>query len=243
MTNNKYKIIIYATAFLLLANMVFTALLWQKSIHDIHEGPSSRNRGRFHFDDLGFDSAQKFQLENQLVQHFNQLDELKNRERTIKKSLIEMLKSNTFDSTVVLQNITQAAQIKFQMDTSVFYHFKRVRNICNASQLSKLDSNIEHLLLPPPPNFQGGERRDNDRFEEMNRRSSDRPIPGKNKRAWRPFPREENDFENRPRPLDHSAGRAVDDIRPDGPPPPRHRFDHPPGRPPGPPQGPHPEAF
>lgn len=246
MTNNKNKLLVYVMIALLIMNTIFTTILWFRTNPPKHEDMRKSVRERFLIENLDLDSIQQSKLDNLMLQHHAQLELFKDKERGYRETLFELLKSDPYDSLVVLNCVNDAAKIKMQIDTSVFYHFKRIRKICNPSQLSKLDSLIENLFLPPPPPpmFREGANSTSSKFEQGDDKLHENQEIENNKN---------NRFENPPREgrpprqLNGSRKDGFDENDPerfpDGPPPPGRRFNHPPGRPGRPPHEPPPDEL
>jgi len=246
MTNNKNKLLVYVIIALLIMNTIFTTILWFRTNPPKHEDKRRSVRERFLIENLHLDSIQQSQLDDLMLEHRGQLELFKEKERGYRETLFDLLKSDSYDSLAVLNCANKAAKIKVQIDTSVFYHFKRVRKICNQSQLTKLDSLIENLFLPPPPPpiFRGGENNPNNKFEREDDKLHNNPQIKSNNN---------NRFENSPgegRPPRRLNGNRKDGFDgngpegfPDGPTPPDRRVNHPSGRPGRPPHEPPPDEL
>ncbi len=220
MTTRKNKLILLFIMLLLLANTIFTSILWLRPNH-----PPSRNeehyqrpsRGQFLIDQLGLDSNQQKIFIPAFVQHQMQMDSLRQIQLHAKKDFFSLLKSDTASPVTVDFYAKKTAAISMEIDTVIFNHFKKLKSICNPTQLEKLNYFIENDFLNqqsnPRPQHRENDNADTNQLE-ADTHSKDN-LKKNNIRSIEERPRHHPPF------------------RDDGPPPPY-------GRPPGPPPGEHP---
>ena len=135
--------------FLLIANSIFTGILWLKhhrpqSPDCISEKPEMKNK--FFSDFIGFDSSQRLAFDSLFTQHRRKINELKLKERNAKVALFNLLKSDTASQYTVEYYANQASLITMQIDTLTYYHFKKIKSICKPDQMDKLADFFENHL-------------------------------------------------------------------------------------------------
>ena len=221
MTTRKNKLLLLFIMVLLLANTIFTSILWLRPHH-----PSSRNeehfqrptRGQFLIDQLGLDSNQQKVFIPAFEQHQLQMDSLREIQMHAKNDFFSLLKSDTASPVTVDFYAKKTAAISMKIDTVIFNHFKKLKSICNPTQLEKLTYFIENDFLKQQSNPRP-QHREND-VADTNQLEADT------------HPNDDNLKKNNNDPIQEGP-RHHSPFRHDGPPPPY-------GRPPGPPPGGHP---
>lgn len=222
MSNNRNKWITGLVIILLIANTVFTAIMWMRMNHRKRPPqPAPReqsSRGQFLIDHLSLDSTQQVQFNEIAPTHFATLDSLDAALKTSKSAFFGLLQADSISSEKILAYAAQAASIQQAIDVHVFNSFKQLKAICKPSQINQLYDALKRLGMWSPQNESG------------NADSLERPDQNEPRSFRRQGP---------PPPPGMEGGE-----RPDGPPPGRPRHPGPPppgmegaGRPDGPPPG------
>ncbi len=152
-TFNKNKFLIGALVLLIIANSIFTIMLWMKMNHPerppmnpFHKKPL---RGSALMQQLCFDSLQSSKYQELAAQHFIVLDSLKNLQNEEKITLFHLLDSDTASSNTALIFSNRLAQLQINIDTLQWNHFKRVKAICRPDQVEKLLQFVHELVERP----------------------------------------------------------------------------------------------
>jgi len=178
---------------------------------------------------LGLDSLQQIKYNANKMAHEVKMDELKEKEHLAKKALFILLKSDTASNATIASFARKAADCSFEIDTTTYFYFKRLKAICNPEQLKKLEDIFDHSRFSNPPvvnrrnkhtdkNDSAFSNKASDRLNQNDRNSNEDEFP----RGHRPPPPPRDGVEG-----DH----LPDPEFFDGPPPPP-KGDHPPGHPP-----------
>ncbi len=121
--------------------------------------PEGGRRGvtAFLVKELGFDSAQKQQLEELVAGHRRQVMDIRRNTRVVKDSFFALLKEASVDDSMLSKAAARAAGADQQLDIATFRHFQKVRMMCNDQQKRKFDNIIQDVLRmnAPPFNAQG----------------------------------------------------------------------------------------
>ncbi len=240
MTSKKNDILILLMIVLLLANSIFTGIMWFKQ--NCRNKPEEHKimqiqRNPFFSDFIRFDSIQQITFDSLFDEHHQKMRMLKEKERAVKSSLFNLLKSDTASDATVQFYANQASMISMQIDTLTYYHFKKIKSICKPEQMNRLaDYFDKHFLHQNENNPDKMDSNSLDKEDRNNKRMMPPPHgrPGRFRPEVTPPPPPPRDGMNEdgpPPPPPH--GRRMGppgEHRPphDGPPPP-HR------RPPGPP--------
>jgi hypothetical protein len=231
----KSKLFIFIIILFLIVNTIFTTVLWfrinrQENLH----GPRSRQKmGEQLFEKLGFDSTQIIKYNALVSDHFEKMDQLKEREHQAKDNFFSLINLDTVNEQEILKLAHESALINETIDTLTLNHFRRVKSICNPAQQEKLGSLFSELFLRP----KGNEEREREReresvedprekmkahdFEDSDKQMSpEKSIEKKHQRRPSHPPRILNENENRE---DRERWDDHPGDYPDGPPPPHHR--------------------
>jgi hypothetical protein len=229
-TSNKNKFIVFIISALLIINIVFTSILWFKQNHK-HENDIDASRsykpGRLS-EKLGLDSMQQIKYNANKMAHEAKMDELKEKEHLAKKALFVLLKSDTASNATIASFARKAADCSFDIDTTTYFYFKRLKAICNPEQLKKLEDIFDHSRFANPPevnlrnkptdeNDSAFSNKETDRFNQSGNHPNEDEFP----RGHRPPPTPRDGVEDEQNPGSEFF---------DGPPPPP-RGDRPPGPP------------
>ena len=150
MTSKRNNILILLMIVLLLANSIFTGVMWFKQ--NCRNNPNDHKkmqvqRNPIFSDFIGFDSIQQIAFDSFFDQHHQKMRMLKEKERAAKLSLFNLLKSDTASDATVQLYANQASMISMQIDTLTYYHFKKIKSICKPEQMSRLNDFFENHFL------------------------------------------------------------------------------------------------
>ncbi len=139
-TSNKNKFIVFIICALLLVNIVFTSILWfkQSQKHE-HDGDARRPfRGGRLIEMLDLDSNQQEKYKAIKIEHEAKMDVLKEKEHLAKKAFFDLLKSDTANATTINAFARKAADVSFEIDTTTYFYFKKLKSICTPKQAQLL---------------------------------------------------------------------------------------------------------
>lgn len=151
MNNTKYlKIIILL---LILINLSTISFMWFSK--------PSRNDvvGDFFTRELQFTTKQKEQFIVLREHHRREREVLKINNKKAHDAFFNLLKSPLVDSIPIKKAVAQILKIKEKEEWSTFYHFQKVRSICNEIQKQKFDKIINEaarMMAPRPPKDKNG---------------------------------------------------------------------------------------
>jgi len=151
MNNSKFlKIVILL---LLLVNISTLTFMW------LHRPQKNDAVGDFFTKELQFTAKQKEQFEVLKQEHRSQNEALRAENKEKHDAYFELLKNPTIDSATVKRATAAILKIEEQKQLALFYHFQKVRAICNASQQQKFDEIINEAARMMAPKSRGGEGR------------------------------------------------------------------------------------
>jgi Spy/CpxP family protein refolding chaperone len=105
---------------------------------------------------LNLDAAQRRQIEALREEHHQGNMEIRNRNKQLHDDFFDALK--TSDSTQVESLADSMAALHKKQELLTWYHFKKIREVCNAGQKKKFDELIKETMrrmAPPPPGHLG----------------------------------------------------------------------------------------
>ena len=151
--SNKNKILFWLLAILIVANSIFTIMLWLQINHPeraqmnpFHKKPL---RGSALIEELRFDSSQMPKYQYLAEQHFIVLDSLKDLQKETKETMFHLLDSDTATENTALFYSTKLSQLQLNIDTLQWNHFKRVKAICRPDQVDRLLQFVHELVERP----------------------------------------------------------------------------------------------
>jgi Spy/CpxP family protein refolding chaperone len=167
MNNPKFlKIVILL---LLLINISTLTFMW------LHRPQKNDAVGDFFTKELQFTPKQKEQFEVLKHEHRNQVDKLREENKEKHDAYFELLKKPAVDSVTVKKAAAAILKIEEQKELALFYHFQKVRAICNASQQQKFDKIINEAAIMMAPKPRRGEGRP--KFDERPDRGEEGSPP------------------------------------------------------------------
>lgn len=144
MNNSKFlKIVILL---LLLINLSTISFLWFNK-------PSKRDAvGDFFTKELQFTAKQKEQFIVLRDSHREEREALKSNDKEVHDAYFDLLKNPTVDSTTFKNAVAEIMKIKEKEELGTFYHFQKVRAICDEKQKQKFDEIIKEAarMMAPP---------------------------------------------------------------------------------------------
>lgn len=193
---------------LLLVNVATLSFLW------FTKPPKPNLQGSakgFFAHELAFSAKQEQQFEALQIAFQEQRESLRQSNRETHDSFFDLLQNPKVDSATVKKAADEIVKIKEKEELAVFYHFQKVRAICDATQKQKFDKIVKDAAQMMGPRPQEGQR-------PPPRREGDvRPPPPGRMDGQGPPPRGER---HRPPPPEMMDGQ--------GPPPRRDRHRPPP---------------
>ncbi len=142
----KYRIIILI---LIVVNICLITTWWVLSIRSEQpiEEKQQNPRKDFFAQALKLDSIQKIQFDTLNCQHFQKLGQLNGRVDSLKHEMrLEIMRPatnhNRLDSL-----FKEIAWNRTVIDSTIYHHFQRLRNICQPNQVESFDSLINTFLM------------------------------------------------------------------------------------------------
>jgi len=114
--------------------------------------------GDFFAKELQFTAQQKEQFEVLKQEQRTKVEALRSKNKEMHDAYFDLLKNPAIDSATVKKAATAIVKIKEQEELALFYHFQKVRAICNVSQQQKFDEIINEaarMIAPKPRRGEG----------------------------------------------------------------------------------------
>jgi len=153
MDNSKFlKIVIVV---LLIINIGTLAFMWTNKPSKMPLPPHER-QDVFEFltHELKFNDEQRNQYDQLRKEHHSEVEAIQKRGRSNHDHFFALLQNKSADSTLVSQLADSISINQKQIELVTFYHFQKVRAICNSEQQKKFDEVIGealHKMFPKPP--------------------------------------------------------------------------------------------
>lgn len=153
MNNVKFLKVILLT--LLLVNIATLSFLWfTKPLRPI-ENSTAKD---FLAKQLSFSPMQQEQFETLQVAFQEQRAALKGSNKENHDAYFDLLQNPNVDSATVKKAADEIIKIKEKEELAIFYHFQKVRAICDASQKQKFDKIVKEAAKMMGPRPQEGQR-------------------------------------------------------------------------------------
>ena len=159
-TSNKKKFIVFIICVLLLVNVVFTSILWFKQTQkNEHDGDARRPfKGGRLIEMLDLDSIQQEKFKVIKMEHEAKMDALKEKEHLAKNAFFDLLKSDTANSATINTYARKAADVSFEIDTTTYFYFKKLKSICTPKQAQILLDIFDRAPLQNKPFLRNSNR-------------------------------------------------------------------------------------
>ena len=190
---------------LLLVNVATISFLWFTK--PPKPNPQGSAKG-FFAHELSFSAKQGQQFEALQTAFQEQRESLRQSNRETHDAFFDLLQNPKVDSATVKKAADEIIKIKEKEELAVFYHFQKVRSLCDASQKQKFDKIVKEAAQMMGPRPQEGQRP-----PPLRRDGDVRPPPPRGDRAGSPPPLEMMDDQGPPPPRGDRQG-------PPPPPPP-----------------------
>lgn len=146
----KYKVIIIS---LILVNVLIIGIWWFFNIKGQPERENRKNSGQwrhnrndFFEEALKLDSAQRIVFKEMNDRHMTRLGRTNVEVDSLKNQIkIEIFKSNPNPERID-SLFKMIAGKRTTIDTSIYYHFKRLRNVCRPNQVASFDSLMNNFI-------------------------------------------------------------------------------------------------
>lgn len=152
MDNSKFlKIVIVA---LLLINMATLGFMWSVHFRDGEPHHGQGDTFMFLTRELKLDAKQRLEYEQLRKQHHEAAEELQHKNKDLHDNLFKLLHTSIIDSLMVDNCTESIAAYQKQLELLTFYHFQKVRAICNPEQQKRFDGVIQdalRMMAPKPP--------------------------------------------------------------------------------------------
>jgi len=156
---NRNTLLTVAVIGLLLLNLGTLAFLFSGRHRPVPAGGPPR-LDRMITEELHLNEAQQKQFERLKTEHHRRFVELDQREKQTRDQLLDLLKTDSPDTTKADSLMAALGQIRVERERLNFNHFRDLRAMCNAGQKSSFDDLMERLSDfinrsgppgPPPP--------------------------------------------------------------------------------------------
>jgi Spy/CpxP family protein refolding chaperone len=146
---NNPKFLKTVIVLLLLVNLSTISFLWFNK-------PHKRDAvGDFFTKELQFTAKQKEQFIVLRDAHRKEREALKSNDKEVHDVYFDLLKSSTVDSATVKNLVAEIMKIKDKEELGTFYHFQKVRAICDEKQKQKFDEIIKEAARMIAPRREG----------------------------------------------------------------------------------------
>jgi periplasmic protein CpxP/Spy len=149
----KKNLLLLTVIVLILANVTMLVIFFMTRIQKTPH-PEAAAPATFIEKQLGFDEQQKQKFDDLRKTHHHEAEEVRRRINEEEDSLFSMLPNMTGSDSGREQLIKQIAFNKAEIDRMTFDHFRKVREMCSATQQKKFDEIIHDvikMIAPPPP--------------------------------------------------------------------------------------------
>lgn len=143
---NNIKSLKIIIVFLLLINIGTISFMWINRPH-----PKDQVGGFFE-KELQFTPKQVSLFEGLKEEHRSKMDVLKEESKKLHDTYFDLLKNPSIDTATISKVATEIANVKKNEELVTFYHFQKVRAICDEKQKIKFDNIIKEAarMLAPP---------------------------------------------------------------------------------------------
>lgn len=230
-TSNKNKFIVFIICALLLVNIVFTSILWFKHTQkNEHDGKTRKPfRGGRLIEMLDLDSNQQVKFKAIKLEHESKMDALKEKEHLAKKAFFDLLKSDTANIATINTFARKAADVSFEIDTTTYFYFKKLKSICTPKQAEILVDIFGRAPMQNKPFLRNSNRPKCCLDTVLSNKQSVDAASDKNQNLDNNFNRDDRPP---PPPRFEEDGPHMNQGFDDPPPPPHHDGKRPPGPPP-----------
>ena len=150
------KILTFAVVLLLLVNVAMLIFMLKGRGHR-----DMKNRGGAPFEmmvkDLNMTEQQQADFKKLKAEHFKNIGPVFDSIKTLKKSLFDLVKSETINDSAVSKYSGLIAEQQALVDKATINHFRQVRALFNGDQQKKFEEFVQKMMQRRGP---GGMRRD-----------------------------------------------------------------------------------
>jgi Spy/CpxP family protein refolding chaperone len=137
---------------LLLVNIATLSFLW------LTKPPRNNRQGSakdFFSHELSFSAKQEQQFDSLKDLFQAQKEDLRDEVKDKYKNYFDLLQNPKVDSSTVKNVVSEIIRIKEKEELTLFYHFQKVRSICDATQKQKFDRIVKEAAQMIGPGSQG----------------------------------------------------------------------------------------
>ncbi len=165
----KPKILTFVIIGLLVINLGTLAFLWfhrparpDHMTMPLREMMDNKHTHGFLEDQLNFNDKQRDDLNKLKDEHHKQMADIQKSIKDLKDNLFEQLKVTPVDSAKINSIASSIGEKQKEIELVTFYHFQKVRALCNEEQKGKFDNIFKEIIkmmempgLPPNEMHQG----------------------------------------------------------------------------------------
>jgi len=149
---NKTRFFVYSIALLILLNLTTIAMFWieknKASCNNNIQG--ERGAGSFLIEQLKFNNEQTQKFKELRREHQQIVRPLMDSIRLLKEDYFDLINIEQIDTSKLIEFSLLITEKHRRVDIATFYHFKKIREICNNEQRQKFNDIIKDGLLAPP---------------------------------------------------------------------------------------------
>lgn len=137
-----YKIVIVV---LLLVNILTLGALWFGKPNHPRPMPHERDM-TFLSKELGMTGSNKDRLDAMETKHHTDKRALLEKNKLLREQLFGLLKTNASDTMAINVFVNSILYNQKEIELMTYYHFKQVKEMCNAEQQQKLEETIAEAI-------------------------------------------------------------------------------------------------
>ena len=148
MNDNKTKILLMIIAVLLIANISWLALYFQKSASDKSHFRQDRKTAieAFLKKDVGFSQEQLVKFDSLSEQHRRKVSQTIDADRMNRAEQFKILLAANFSDSMIKELAQKSAAVQLTTETLMLIHMKEIRQLCQPEQLAAFDASFGKTL-------------------------------------------------------------------------------------------------
>ena len=147
-TQNKFLVLL--VAILLVANLGVMLYFLAFRQNDGNSRKPSHPVSDFVQKELGFNAEQTSRFQQLRDQHKEAIKPIMEEMKKLKDSLYNLLQKPQADDSMAIALTNKIGEKQKEWELMIFHHFKKVRTICDSSQLPKFDSLVHQMINRGP---------------------------------------------------------------------------------------------
>jgi periplasmic protein CpxP/Spy len=157
------KVLSWLLLLLIIANVFTMAMFW---LNKKEKAEALKSPDKFLIEQLQLTKEQQAQLNELIIEHRQQVNQLRKGVKSAKDNLFELVKDPSATDSMKMTAASAASVFTEQIDIATVNHFQKIRKLCNPQQQKKFDEILLDLtrMMGPrrPPGGPGGPPGDHD---------------------------------------------------------------------------------